>query len=91
MGEYDVPEDLVQLKVAFWAADAECIALSAGPEPTDPRERERARADLDAANAKRLGLIAEMYAHPWWRIQPNRYEADLAVNQAAKAAGGKRP
>jgi hypothetical protein len=91
VAENDVPEDLVKLKAAFWAADAECAALSARPDPADPDEQQRARDELKAANLKRLGIITEMYAHPWWATQNNRYEADLAVNAAAKAAGGRRP
>ena len=91
MAEHEVPEDLVKLKAAFWAADAECTELSGRPDPEDPDEQQHALDELKAANLRRLGIITEMYAHPWWATQPNRYEADLAVNEAAKTAGGRRP
>jgi hypothetical protein len=79
------PEDLVALKVAFWAADAECTALGERPAAPDSAGRERQAAQLNAALFKRARITAEMYRHSWWEEQPNRYEADQAVIRAARA------
>lgn len=85
MADHDVPEDLVALKAAFWAADARCAALSDQMPAADPQEQQRLEAELFMARAKRSTALGGLYAHPWWATQANRYQADQAVNNAARA------
>jgi hypothetical protein len=81
----DVPEDLVQLKRSFWAADRECAALADRPDSPDPEVQAAMHAELATVRAERLRITTDMYAHPWWSTQSNRYQADRTVAAAAKA------
>lgn len=74
--EQTPPADLVELKAAFWAADAECAALA---------ESDADLAELRAARKKRLEIVVAMYAHDWWATAGPRYPADQRLNAAAKA------
>lgn len=70
------PADLVELKAAFWAPDAECAALA---------NSEADSAELSAARKRRSDIVAALYSHPWWETAGPRYPADQKVNAAAKA------
>jgi hypothetical protein len=37
------------------------------------------------ARTKRAEIVGKLYAHKWWRQQPNRSAADQKVSAAAKA------
>ena len=85
MADDDVPEDLVQLKRSFWAADRQCADLADRPDSPDAEVQTAMSAELAAARAERLRITTDMYAHPWWATQSNRYQADRKVAAAAKA------
>jgi len=70
------PADLVELKAAFWAADAECAALADSGADSDK---------LNEARKKRSTIVGDLYAHPWWATAGLRYPADQRLNAAAKA------
>lgn len=90
MADYDLPEDLIQLKRDFLAADAECreiaeqlpssVAVLAGEAEPDLGRQ----AQLDAARARRLEVVRQLYRHEWWATVDNRYQADVALTKAAK-------
>ncbi|MBS2539474.1 hypothetical protein KGQ20_42695 [Catenulispora sp. NF23] len=85
MADDDVPDDLVQLKRSFWAADKQCAELADRPDSTDPEVQAAMNAELSAARAERSRITTGLYAHPWWATQANRYQADQRVNAAARA------
>lgn len=74
--EQTPPADLVELKAAFWAADAECAALADSGADSDK---------LSAARKKRSTIVGDLYAHPWCETAGPRYPADQRLNAAAKA------
>ncbi|WP_194923194.1 hypothetical protein [Catenulispora pinisilvae] len=84
MADDDVPEDVVQLKRSFWAADKKCADLADRPDSPDPEVQAAMSAELAAARAERLRITTDLYAHPWWATQSNRYQADRKVAAAAK-------
>jgi hypothetical protein len=80
----NVPDDLVALKVAFWAAQAKYRDLARLPAVSGAR-RQRHAAELVVARRMRNEVIAELNAHPWWGRQANSFEAEDAVTTAAMA------
>lgn len=96
MTDYDIPDDLIELKIAFKAAGRRVEELSARfPKNFDdsgtfvlgtaPPEAVSAWLDAHAAQTR---TAARLYAHPWWdteAVAANRYTADLAVNAAVAA------
>lgn len=84
MTDEDVPGDLVKLKRSFWAADKQCAELADRPDSPDPEVQAQMSAELAAARAERLRITTDLYAHPWWATQINRYQADRKVAAAAK-------
>lgn len=85
MADDAVPEDLVHLKIAVWAAEAQCALLRAQLQAADTDRRERLEAELYLARAGRSKAVAALYAHRWWAAQPSRRGADQVVDAAAKA------
>jgi hypothetical protein len=85
MTDAEIPEDLVHLKIAIWAAEAQCAMLREQLQAGDALRREGLEAELYLARGHRSTAIAELYAHAWWASQPSRSAADLAVNAAARA------
>ena len=91
MADAEPPQELIQARRAFLAADAELSRLAAAaPSPFGPDGRV-VGADPDLAqqmNAvrgemQRLALFIS--GHPWITGSGNRYAAWQQVNQAAKA------
>jgi hypothetical protein len=81
----EVPEDLVDLKIAIWAAEARCALLREQLPSAEAGQRERLEAELYLARGSRSKAVASLYAHSWWAAQPSRHRADQAVNGAARA------
>lgn len=85
MADENVPDDLIELKLALWAADKLCADITDRAVPSDPRLAAQRDADLHMARTKRAEIVGKLYAHKWWRQQPNRSAADQKVSAAAKA------
>jgi len=81
----EIPEELVHLRIAIWAAEAQSAELREQLQAVDAQRRESLEAELYLARATRSKAVAELYAHPWWAAQPSRNSADQAVNGAARA------
>ncbi|TDD31527.1 hypothetical protein E1286_44820 [Nonomuraea terrae] len=92
MADYDLPDDLLQLKVDFLAASAACerianripshvavLAMEAEPEP-------ELQAELEAERGRRLDIVMQIHRHDWWATVDNRQKADMALLAAAKEA-----
>lgn len=75
MADDDVPEDLVKLKATFWFLDRRCAWLADRPDADEA---------LKDARVQRSQTVADLYAHPWWTAQPNRYAADQKIAAAAR-------
>lgn len=85
MADEDLPDDLIELKLAFWAADRLCADIAERAVPSDPDLAAQQIAELHMARTKRVEIVGKMYAHQWWGQQPNRYAADQKIIAAAKA------
>lgn len=90
MADYEIPDDLLQLKKDFLAADLRCqeiadglpssvsvLAMEMEPDPDG-------QADLVEARAERLLALEEMNRHPWWSSVDDRYAAGVALQKAAQ-------
>ncbi|TDD54610.1 hypothetical protein E1286_05320 [Nonomuraea terrae] len=93
MADYDIPDDLLQLKVDFLAAMARCeeiakrlpsaVAVLAQEAEPDPA----LQAEYDQERARRLDIVVRIYRHPWWEtVKETRHQADMALLAAAKEA-----
>lgn len=69
MAEYEPPQDLIELQCRFFELDAACETLEGD--------------ELAAARAERLEVVMAKHAHPWWGTVESRYQADMALRQAA--------
>jgi hypothetical protein len=85
MADEDLPNDLIELKLAFWAAEKLCADISERAVPSDPALAAQQDAELHMARTKRIEIVGKLYAHKWWSQQPNRYVADQKIIAAAKA------
>lgn len=85
MADAEVPEELVHLKIAIWAAEAQSAVLREQLQAADIPQRENLEAQLYWARGSRSKAVAQLYAHPWWASQPSRSSADQALNSAARA------
>ena len=85
VADENLPEDLIELKLAFWAADRLCTDIADRAVPSDPDLAAHQDAELHMARTKRAEIVGKLYAHRWWSQQPNRYAADQKINAAAKA------
>jgi hypothetical protein len=89
--KYQVPEDLVQAKRDFFAAEARVKELGdAMPSPVDVANLEAEISDeqrdaLQAARAAELDIVMTLHRHEWWGTVDNQREAWVALDQAAKA------
>lgn len=88
---YEIPDDLLQLKRDFNAADARCeeiaaalpssvsvLAVEMEPDP-------KGQADLVEARSERMRLVEEMNRHPWWATVDDRHDAWMFLQKAAKS------
>ncbi|MFI7643757.1 hypothetical protein [Nonomuraea sp. NPDC049400] len=73
MADYDLPEDLLQLKRDFLENEARLPGLE-GEE-------------WQAAFKRSQDLALALHNHPWWASVDNRYQADVALLRAAKGEG----
>lgn len=91
MADYDLPDDLLQLKRDFLRLDAETheqasalpssvdvVALEAEPD-------DAGRARLAELRAERLEVVERINRHAWWETVDNRYKASMALLEAARA------
>lgn len=78
----DVPQRVIDLRVAFDDADEECALIAAG--------KGDGRTSLAEARQNRLDVMDMMLADPWWDEVDNRFEARLALLAASKAARAAR-
>ncbi|GAA2003432.1 hypothetical protein [Catenulispora subtropica] len=85
MADEDLPDDLIELKLAFWAADRLCADIAERAVPSDPGLAAQQDAELHMARTKRAAIVSKLYAHKWWGQQPNRQAADQKITAAAKA------
>lgn len=90
MADENLPDDLIELKLAFWAADRLCSDIAQRAVPSDPDLAAQQGADLHMARTKRAEILGKLYAHRWWSQQPNRYEAKQKIDAAAKARAATR-
>jgi hypothetical protein len=72
MADYEIPPDLLQLRVEFVAAQEQLSALGRAT----PSEW------LDA-QAKCRNLAVEIQSHAWWGTVDNRQKAEKALREAA--------
>lgn len=70
MADYDIPDDLLQLKKDFLANEAAMPGLS-GEE-------------WQQAYRRSQDLALALHRHPWWATVESRYDADAALLRAAK-------
>jgi len=85
VADENLPDDLIELKLAFWAADKVCADIADRAVPSDPDLAAKQSAELHMARTKRAEIVGKLYRHKWWTQQPNRYAADQQINAAAKA------
>lgn len=85
VADENLPDDLIELKLALWAADRLCADITDRAVPSDPELAAQRVAELHMARTKRAEIIGKLYAHRWWAQQPNRRAADQKVSAAAKA------
>lgn len=91
MAGYDIPQDLIDLQKAFWAADNHAAQLVAGlPLGVDIAAGEAEIPDetrklVDEARRERSRLVAELYGHPWFETVNRVEPAHEALREAAKA------
>lgn len=83
MAAYDIPDDLIKLKAAFFAADEHCrhlggLKLPASDFPVIVTE-------YDDARRERIDLVMAIHRHDWWATVDNRNAADVVLVAAAKA------
>jgi hypothetical protein len=74
MAELDFPDDLVNLQRDWFAAEKAW-------EEADPGE------SATAAYERVHELTMALHRHPWMQAAENRYEARMALRQAARSAG----
>jgi hypothetical protein len=90
MADYDIPDDLLQLKRDYLAADQRCHEIADGlPSSVSVLAMEMepdpgGQADLVEARAERLLALEEMNRHSWWSSAGDRYAAGVALMKAAK-------
>jgi hypothetical protein len=70
---YDFPDDLIQLQRDFFAAEERWRQAAAGGD--DDAVGQAYRTAHDAALA--------LHRHPWWDTTETRYQARLALREAA--------
>jgi hypothetical protein len=76
---FDFPADLVPLQAEWFAVDtARTVAAQEGNDEA-----------FDAANARLQDLTLALHRHPWMRACEMRYQARMALREAAaKLAAG---
>jgi hypothetical protein len=88
------PDDLIDLKTRFLEAEAAYRAICrsmptgeqivaayrAGATAITPEQYDAS----EAALRRCTGLAMQIQSHPWWRTQPSRTDADLALWNAAR-------
>lgn len=91
MPDHDLPDDLIQLKRAWYAADVRRTELAAAePAPTAiaaleadlSDEQRQAWAD---AHAELLRLTEALHAHPYWAATDDPMGGQAALRKAARA------
>jgi hypothetical protein len=71
---FDFPDDLVQLQRDFLAADQRWRQAAAQGDPEEVIQAYQATHDA----------ALELYRHPWWDTTETRYQARMALREAAK-------
>lgn len=71
---FDFPDDLVQLQRGFFAANRRWAEAARGG---DDGATERAYRDTHEA-------VMALYGHPWWETVSVRYQARMALREAAQ-------
>ncbi|MEU6781508.1 hypothetical protein ABZ912_20070 [Nonomuraea angiospora] len=91
MADYDLPEDLIDLRRAFLASEARLVELrQTHPASTviaasEAELSEEQRVEWAAAFDESRRLAEEIHRHGWWETVENRHSAWMALRNAAVA------
>ena len=91
MADHEIPDDLLELKRAFLAAEDRRREVGlAMPAPTAVAAKEADISDEErqawkGACDESARLVEEIHRHPWWETVDNRYDADVQLLKLAKA------
>lgn len=83
------PGDLVELRIAFLAAEADCArARELEPSGSDISGglaviTDEVRASVKTASDNRMRIVLAIHRHPWWAMVSNRAEAEAEMRKIA--------
>jgi len=94
MADYDLPQDLIEAKKAFYADEARCQELvDAEPSPTaivalEAEISDEQRQALAEAREHRLQLVETIHRHPFWATVEagDRMKVQAQLRKAAQGA-----
>jgi hypothetical protein len=93
MSDYDLPEDLLQMRRDFLAAERRLSELGeAMPAPTaiaagEAEVPDEQREEWWTVQAECRRLAVGIQTHSWWASVDNRQKAERALRDAADASG----
>lgn len=82
MADTDIPADLIELRIAFLAAENRHAEVCRDETGTDEERKTREKAAFDAM----AELALAIHRHPWWDAVGSRYAAEVRMRQAAREA-----